>query len=171
MRLRLPALLWPLPLVLTGCLVPLPLSEQTVADGGAVLMVVGSMPPFGTMQAISITQQQNYSVEVITDSPRVAGRLFIEINDACCNLNADDPNVIRFSQFGYAMPEDTGSGTLVRYNIQFQQPVQPCTMVPPKVRANVIPVIATEGFPDPTGVGPNGLGIVDNSHFWQISCP
>jgi hypothetical protein len=170
MRLCRPALLCLPTLMLAGCLVPLPLSEQTAADGGQVLMVVGAMPPFGTMQAISITQQQNYSVEVITDSPRVAGRLFIEVNDACCNLTGDY-TVIKFSQFGYAMPEDTGSGTLVRYNIQFQQPVQPCTMVPPKVRANVIPVLATEGFPDPTGVGPNGLGIVDNSHFWQISCP
>jgi hypothetical protein len=158
-------------LLLAGCLVPLPLTEQTVADGGQILMVTSAMPVFGTTPATSTAQFFSYQVEVLTDSPQIAGRLFIEVNDACCSF-VDDPNVTQFKQNGTVTQENPSAGNLVRYTIEFPNQFQPCTMVPPHLRANVIPVLATEGFPDgPTGVVPNGLGIVDSSHFWQVSCP
>ncbi len=144
-----------------------------VTDGGSILQVTGATPPFGTQQAFTITDKWNYEVDVLSDSPVVAGRLYWQVNDTCCDLNVDDPTITRFLQNADTMAVSSTAGPIGAYTITFRSAVQPCLPpVAPGLRAFVVPVLASEGFTDngATGISPDGLGVVDNSHYWTVSC-
>ena len=154
-----------------GCVIPIPLTEQTSADGGEILEVSSdSEIPLGVLHPLSLTTSYIFKLDVQTNSSVLAGRLFLELNDTCCSLN-ESSNGSSFLQFGIVTQNDN-SGSVGSYTLQFTQPVQPCPFVPPKTRAYVVPVVATQGFIDgPTGTSPVGLGTVDVSHYWTIYCP
>ncbi len=163
--LRLPSLFMLLPLTLAAC----GTSAPAAPNEGAQLEVISTSPPLTMLQAISITQSFLFEADVITDNPMAAGRLYLQVNGSCCNINIANPTVTLFIEQAYVQPVDANAG---RYTMTFQMPVQPCTHVPLKSIAYVIPAFASGGFVDgPTGVEPVGLGIVDNLHYWTVACP
>lgn len=153
-----------------GCLVPIPLEQQSTSDGGQLLVVTGAMPAFGTQRATTSLDKYNYQVDVLTDSSQVAGRLFIQLSGNCCDLNVDTMGGARFLQNAEAPhPIEPGSQ---RYTIDFRQPLQPCLQGVSGPVGFIVPVIASGGFIDgPSGVRPEGIGQVDRSHYWTVFCP
>ena len=153
----------------TGCLVPVPLSEQTPSDGGTTLIVKGAQPPFGTIRPTQARDGYNFQVDVISSSPTVVGRLYAQISGDCCDLNIDDFNVARFLYSGDATPLGTDG---LRYTIDFRQTFPPCTLGFAGKMGYLIPVLATGGFrDDPKPFSPDGIGEVDRSHYWTVICP
>lgn len=157
-----------------GCLVPLQLEPEAAPDGGQILMITGADPRFGSLPVVSkFDTLSNFTVDVVTDSAQVAGRLYLQLNGSCCDLNLErQPPTTRFLQQADTSPIDVGGGTTGRYTIGFRQAVQPCAEATSGALLFIVPVVATEGFKDgPTKVGPEGLGLTDNSHYWTVTCP
>jgi hypothetical protein len=151
-----------------GCLVPLPLSQEMPTDGGTLLEVTGANPPFGTQGPLMRTDPFNFQVDVTSDSPSVVGRLYVQVNGSCCDLNVDNSNITRFLQEADTLPVNPGSG---RYTIDFRQTVLPCNLGFSASTAYVVPVLASGGFVDgPRGFRPEGKGIVDRGHYWTVIC-
>ena len=58
------------------------------------------------------------------------------------------------------------------YSLVFSQQVLPCATGFAGSIAYVVPVVASGGFTDgPSGFRPEGLGVVDRSHYWTVICP
>lgn len=152
-------------------MIPLPLEQQNTSDGGQMLIVKGAMPPFGTQRPTKATDTYVYQVDVIASSPNVVGRLYIQLNGSCCDLNLDDSNITRYLQQNSELrPIEPLSSR--RYTMFFGQNVLPCAQGFPGSTAFVIPVITSEGFSDgPGGVFPDALGEVDRTHYWTVNCP
>lgn len=159
--------------LLSGCLVPIPLEAEAPTDGGQRLEVLGGTPKFGSLPVVSSLDSFNLGVDVECDSPAVAGRLYLQLNGSCCDLDVTNTKVTRFLQNADTLPVSTnrGNGTTARYTIDFRQPALPCTFVSGSI-AFIIPVLASGGFQDgPTGFRPEGIGITDRSHYWTVICP
>ncbi|MBP6607935.1 MAG: hypothetical protein KA258_00010 [Deltaproteobacteria bacterium] len=153
----------------SGCLIPIPLEQQVTTDGGRYLQVKAAIPPFGTQRATSILEKYSYQVDVVTDSPDVAARLYVQLNGTCCDLNLDNPNITRYFQQAQVAVVDPAAGS---YSLVFSQQVLPCATGFAGSIAYVVPVVASGGFADgPVGVRPEGLGEVDRSHYWTVICP
>lgn len=153
----------------TGCLVPIPLDQEVPLDGGTSLKVVEAMPMFGTTTAISSTMPFNFQIDIETDNPKSAGRLYLQVNDSCCNLDVENPNVTRFRQHADAQQIEPGKP---RYKIDFSQTELPCGQGFSGTRVFLVPVITSGGFKDgPMGIRPEAFGDVDRSHYWTINCP
>jgi hypothetical protein len=159
------------PCLLSACLVPIPLSAET-SDGGQILQVTGATPPFGTQFAQNKDTPFFYEVDVKSDSPTLAARLFLQVNGTCCQLNISDSTVTQFRQYANPPFLDSTMGTVGQYTINFPSPVQPCQQAQPGTEIFVVPVLATQGFSSTDGpTSANGLGAVDSSHYWTVSCP
>lgn len=158
---------------LPACLVPIPLEQETVPDGGMLLEVTGSNPAFGTQRVMGLLDQFNYQVDVVTDSPLIAGRLYVQLNGSCCDLDvSSNPPTARFLQQAEPRLISSGTGATSRYTIDFPQVVQPCNLGSSGSLSFIVPVLASGGFKDlPTGFRPDGLGITDRSHYWTVICP
>lgn len=159
---------------LTGCLAPIPLEPQVVADGGMILQMFTGDPDFGKLDALSTGETFRFQIDVVSDSASLAGRIYTQINGTCCQLNVQDYNVTRFQQNADVIPAASNTGAYGHYTVDFRQPMQPCTLVAPGGTAYLIPVLASQGFREqPTGDVPlpDGLGIVDRSHSWSVKCP
>lgn len=159
---------------LAGCLAVIPLEPEVVADGGMILQMFTGDPDFGKLDALSTKETFHFQIDVISDSASVAGRIYTQINGTCCQLNVQDPDVIRFQQNADVVPAASNTGSYGHYTVDFRQPMQPCTLVAPGVTAYLIPVVASLGFRDqPIGdvPSPDGMGVVDQSHFWSVKCP
>jgi hypothetical protein len=160
-------LLLPLLFTLHGCLIPIALEQQNPSDGGELLLVKGAMPAFGTQRAMTITDAFQYRVDVATDSANVAGRLYIQLNGTCCDLNPEMAGATRFLQQALVQAASEN-----RYTVEFRQVVQPCLQGFAGSTVYIVPVIASGGFIDgPTGTKPAGFGEVDQSHYWTVTCP
>ncbi len=150
-----------------GCLVPIPLAQQFQSDGGTGLVVERAFPPFGTLNAMPRTTPFAFQLYVKSDSPALAGRLCVQVNENCCMLNPPDTTSCQddatVTQVG-----DPGSG---EYELAFQQ-YPPCILAPGNVpRVYVVPVVATGGFAPTVGfIGAEGLGTVDATHYWTVNC-
>lgn len=153
-------------LLLTGCLVPLPLEQQN-PGGGSVLMVRGAMPPFGVMRAIRQTDAIPFSVEVETDSPGLAARLYMQLTDGCCNLTINNPSA---TQYLRDATEITPLG-MGQFRVSFGS-VVPCY---PKelsgATAYLVPVITTGHFLGGPTESVDTDGLTDRTHFWGVRCP
>lgn len=158
-----------------GCLVPLPLEQEAAPDGGLLLQVIDSDPKFGVQSLTKSTDQVQYQLDVLTDSPQVKGRLYVQLNGTCCDLGVDaTPPTARFLLQADPRLIEMGmqTGSMDRYTIDFSQRVQPCNMSASSSLVFMVPVVATEGFADgTTGYHPEGLGTVDRSHYWTVICP
>ena len=95
----------------SGCLIPIPLEQQVTTDGGRYLQVKAAIPPFGTQRATSILEKYSYQVDVVTDSPDVAARLYVQLNGTCCDLNLDNPNITRYFQQAQVAVVDPAAGS------------------------------------------------------------
>ncbi len=152
-----------------GCLIPIPLEQQVTPETCSSLSVQSAIPPFGTQRATSILEKYSYQVDVTTDCPSVSARLYLQLNGTCCDLNVDNPNVTRFYQQAQAQAVDSTAGI---YSLVFSQQVLPCATGFAGSIAYVVPVVASGGFADgPSGFRPEGLGEVDRSHYWTVTCP
>ena len=154
-----------------GCAIPVPLSEQAVVGEVQVLQVRDALPPFGAQAAHGPTDPYLYQLDVVVDQPAsaLAGRLYLQVDGACCDLTVGDST--KFLQTADVLAADTSGGTASAYTVQFRQPVLPCTLVSHGTTAFVIPVLAAEGFLDgPTGFLPAGRGVSDSTHFWAVFC-
>lgn len=160
--------------LLSGCILPAAL-QQEVPDGGLLLEVVSSEPSFGPLKAVNPSQTyKDIRIDVFSDSSAVAGRLFIQKNGLCCDLDNPDHAVIEHNQNADTMKLESDIGPYPHYTLVFRQPVQPCGAVPPTKVAYLIPVIASQGFSDQQGdavSASTGLGFVDKTHFWSVQCP
>ncbi len=157
----------------SGCLIPLPLEQQNSVDGGQLLVVTGAMPKFGSQVALMNTMPFSYQIDVISDSASLAGRLYLQVNGSCCDLKLDDSNVTRFKSQAQVTPLAQGNNL---YTVEFNNPVVPCSEgLPAGSTVYVVPVLASGGFspgPNPNaGIYPDGLGVVDRSHYWTVKCP
>ena len=151
-----------------ACLIPLPLEQQNSVDGGQFLEVTGAMPSFGTQRALMTIMTYTYQIDVVSDSPSIAARLYLQLNGSCCDLNIDNPNVTRFDQQAQVTPLAQGNNL---YTVEFNKPVLPCAQGIPGSTTYVVPVLASGGFmPSPNPVRPDGLGVVDRSHYWTVFC-
>lgn len=156
-----------------GCLIPLPLEQQNVVDGGQLLVVTGSMPKFGSQVALMNTTTFTYQIDVVSDSASLAGRLYVQVNGSCCDLKIDDSNVTRFRGQAQVTPLSQGNNL---YSVEFNNPVVPCSEgLPAGSTVYVVPVLASGGFipsssPNPV-INPDGIGVVDRSHYWTVKCP
>lgn len=152
-----------------GCLIPQSLTEDVPSDGGTLLIVKGSSPPFGTIHPAETLDGYNFQIDVISSTPNVAARLYAQLRGDCCNLNIEDMNTARFLYTGTATALGTESG---RYTIDFRQPFPPCTLGFAGKMGYLIPVLATGGFRDDLKpFSPEGIGEVDRSHYWTVICP
>lgn len=157
---------------LAACLVPIPLEQVATSDGGQILEVTGANPAFGTQRPTSGGEPFIYEVDVISDSPSVAGRLYAQLNGSCCDLDVDDRKVTYPHQSGTTMAVGAGAGATARYTINFPQVVRPCTLGFAGTVVYLVPVLASGGFQDgPNGFRPEGNGVVDRSHYWTVICP
>lgn len=157
-----------------ACLVPLALEPEAAPDGGTILMVTGADPLFGTLPVLGkFDTISNFTIDVVTDSSAVASRLYLQFNGSCCDLNLEkQPVTARFLQQADTSPIDVGGATTGRYTISFRQAVQPCAEASSGAIVFIVPVVASDGFKDgPTKVGPEGLGLTDNRHYWTVNCP
>ncbi len=155
--------------LLSACLVPIPLDQQNPTDGGQLLVVTSAIPEFGARSAIKQTDGFVYSIHVQSDSSNLAGRLYLQVNESCCDLMVDDPNATRFLESAANVTADDPSGN--SYTVGFGT-VVPCVQVASGAVAYVVPVLASGGFADgPNGIRPEGLGTVDQTHFWSVRCP
>jgi hypothetical protein len=154
--------------LLSGCLIPLPLEQEPTQEPDNRLVLQAAIPPFGAQRATSLLEKYTFQVDVISGNPEVAARLYLQINGTCCELNLENPNVTRWSQQATAQAADALRGS---FTLQFSQPVLPCTMVPAGAIVYAVPIVASGGFRDRGGVRPEGLGEVDQNHYWTILCP
>lgn len=155
----------------TGCLIPLPLEQQNSVDGGQLLVVTGAMPKFGSQVALMNTTAFSYQIDVVSDSPSLAGRLYLQVNGSCCDLKIGDSNVTRFRAQAQVTPLAQGSNL---YTVEFNNPVVvPCSEgLPAGSTVYVVPVLASGGFsPSSDPISPEGIGVVDRSHYWTVKCP
>lgn len=154
--------------VLPGCLIPLPLDQENPVDGGQLLMIESTDPPLGTLTSLSRVTPFRFSMRVRSDSPQLAGRLCLQVNETCCTLNPGDPRVTRCLQDATVTP----TGDPGRYEVSFLQRVTPCSQELSVSRAYVVPVLATGGFDPSEGfIGVSGYGTVDMNHYWTVLCP
>ena len=154
-------------LLATGCLVPLGLEQQNPSDGGLALYVESASPPFGTLAAMKRTEGITFSMRVRSDSDRLAGRLCVQINQTCCQLEPDKPSVTRYLFDANVVP----TGDPDSYNVTFQF-FAPCGQDAVVPRVYVVPVLATGGFETTSGsLSVNGFGTIDKNHYWSVLCP
>lgn len=158
--------MWCLP----SCLVPLPLEQENAADGGRLLIVSGADPPFGALLSLmNPTKPFPSVVHVQSDSANLAGRICVQLDDSCCTLKPEDPTKTRCFSDSQVTPTGgaPGSGS---YDVKFPT-FAPCQQLPSMGRiAYIVPVLATGGFDDSMGFGVNGLGTVDQTHYWSVLC-
>ena len=156
-------------LVLPGCLVPLPLEQQNSVDGGQLLMVTDGRPPFGTQPVLKLTDASTYKINVISDSPSLAARLYRKVDGTCCDLDLSKGDSTRFllqAQVTRPAPDKNN------YTVDFNNPVVLCDQTPAGSTIFIVPVLASGGFiPDPNSTQPDGIGVVDRSHYWTVHCP
>jgi hypothetical protein len=108
----------------------------------------------------------------VSDKSQLSGRLFLQLNGTCCNLDVDS-GAARFLQIAETSSiVDSSTNGASRYTIDFRQPVQPCNQGISATIVYVVPVVASGGFKDgPRGVSPDGVGLVDRNHYWTVICP
>lgn len=153
---------------LTACLVPLGLEQQNQVDGGLELYVDSASPPFGTLAAMKRTEGFSFSLQVRSDSRTLAGRLCVQVNQSCCDLMPDNPAVTRCLLDANVVP----TGDQDSYTVSFQPFFAPCGQDPTVQRVYVVPVLASQGFDNSTGVlGIRGFGTIDKNHYWSVLCP
>lgn len=155
-------------LVLPGCLVPLPLQQQNSVDGGQLLMISSAVPPFGTQVATKVTDNWKYTIDVVSDSPSLAGRLYRKVDGSCCDVDLTNPRSTRFQQQAQVTRLAPDKNL---YSVEFNNQVVPCDQDQPAgFTIFIVPVLASGGFlPDP--VEPDGIGVVDRTHYWTVRCP
>ncbi len=149
---------------------PVSLEREAPTDGGQILQVTGSNPVFGTQLTTGSLDTFNYQIDVMSDSPMVSGRLYVQLKGNCCDLDVDKVDTTRFLQDTTAVNPTMNS--LGRYTIDFRQTVQPCAQGVSVSIVYIVPVLATGGFVDDqsTRFRPEGLGVVDRSHYWTVIC-
>lgn len=153
--------------LLAGCLVPLPLEQQTPTDGGQLLVVKGANPSFGTRAFMQQYQSDSFDIDVISESPNVAGRLYLQGNGKCCELDVTKPESTRYLLDGTTEALSSNPG---RYTIRFRT-VVPCSHFLTVSPVFLVPVIASGGFSSKDPIAPNGQGEIDDTHYWTVTCP
>ena len=147
---------------------PLPLQQQNSADGGQLLIVTSAEPQFGTQLAPSLTYASTYRIDVISDSPSVAGRLYRQVDGTCCELDITKSGQTRFLQQAQVTRVAPDKNL---YSVDFNNPVVLCDQgLPAGSTIFIVPVVASGGF-IPSPVLPDGMGMVDRTHYWTVRCP
>lgn len=146
-----------------GCLIPLPLEQESQPDAGDTLAIKGAQPKLGTIPLMSSSAVFELIVDVATENPAVKGLLYKQINGTCCELEPDNPLVTAFIDEGKTdATSDPG-----RWTITFT--VQPCSQSTLKT-IYLVPVIASGGIVL-QGDEFIAKGEVDRTHYWTVICP
>jgi hypothetical protein len=147
-----------------GCLIPLPLEQEHLPDAGEMLVVKGAQPAFGTLRPDIPQRAYQLGIDVVTENPNVAGRLYQQVNGTCCEIDLTKTDATFF--LGNSSTSATSSPG--RYSVNFST-VLPCQGQ--KGIIYLIPVIASNGFRNNMAIEPDGLGEIDRTHYWTIFCP